>query len=152
MLSQRLGAQKVIWLQNGIIGDDTGGHIDDIARFVNTNTIIISSDQNGPNKKNLEVNANLLSDQSNAEIAHLPMPEACEIPGWRLPTLPASYVNFLITNKTVLVPTFRQPKNDDRALSIIGDHFPNRKIIGIDSLDIVSEGGALHCISMQQPL
>jgi len=151
VLNERLGAEKIIWLQDGILGDDTGGHIDDIARFVGANTVLMSTDPNGPNKASLEANYLLLRDQSDLEVLMLPMPQACEIPGWRLPTLPASYVNFLITNETVLVPTFRQPKNDDRALAMIQEQFPSREVIGIDSLDIVSEGGALHCISMQQP-
>ena len=73
------------------------------------------------------------------------------MPGWRLPVLPASYVNFLIVNGGVLVPTFRQPVNDDRALGVIGALFPEREVVGIDCLDLVEEGGALHCISMQQP-
>jgi agmatine deiminase len=85
------------------------------------------------------------------EIIEIPLPEACEVPGWRLPVLPASYVNFLIVNGGVLVPTFRQNKNDDRALGVIRELFPDRQIIGIDCLDLVEEGGTLHCISQQQP-
>jgi agmatine deiminase len=85
------------------------------------------------------------------EVVEIPLPEACEIPGWRLPVLPASYVNFLVLDAALLVPTFRQPKNDDRARSILADLFPDRQIIPIDCLDLVQEAGALHCISMQQP-
>ncbi|MEM9236014.1 MAG: agmatine deiminase family protein [Verrucomicrobiota bacterium] len=68
-----------------------------------------------------------------------------------MPVLPASYANFLIVNGGVLVPTFRQPKNDDRALGILGELFPDRKLVGIDSLDLIEEGGSLHCLSQQQP-
>ena len=81
----------------------------------------------------------------------LSLPEACEVPGWRLPVLPASYVNFLIVNGGVLVPTFRQHRNDDRALGMIRELFPGREVVGIDCLDLVEEGGTLHCISQQQP-
>ena len=79
------------------------------------------------------------------------MPEVCEVPGWRLPVLPASYVNYLLINNAVLVPQFRQRKNDQRALAIIRELFPDREIVAIDCLDLVEEGGSLHCISQQQP-
>ncbi|MFN7343032.1 MAG: agmatine deiminase family protein, partial [bacterium] len=85
------------------------------------------------------------------DIVPIHLPQACEIPGWRLPVLPASYVNFLILNHAVLVPTFRQSKNDQRALGIIRELFPDREIVPVDCLDLVQEGGTLHCISQQQP-
>jgi agmatine deiminase len=85
------------------------------------------------------------------EVVHISLPEACEVPGWRLPVLPASYVNFLIVNGGVLVPTFRQHRNDDQALGQLRELFPDRTVIGIDCLDLVEEGGTLHCISQQQP-
>ena len=150
LLRERFGIQKTIWLGHGIEGDDTGGHIDDIARFVSEETVVISSDENGINHNTLEENYRRLR-HGNLEIIKIPMPEVCKAKGWRLPVLPASYVNFLITNENVLVPTFRQPKNDDTALGTLQELFPKKKVIGIDSLDIVREGGALHCISMQQP-
>jgi agmatine deiminase len=81
------------------------------------------------------------------EIVPIHLPQACEIPGWRLHVLPASYVNFLIINHAVLFPTFRQLKNDDRALGIIAELFPNREIVPVDCLDLVQEGGTLLCIS-----
>ena len=153
MLGENLGAKQVVWLDQGIEGDDTGGHIDDIARFTRKDQIVISQAERGPNQPILERNLHLLQEQqTSAEIIKLPMPEACEVPGWRLPVLPASYVNFLITNALVLVPTFRQPQRDQFALGLLQDIFPSRQVVGIDSLDIVREGGALHCISMQQPL
>ena len=73
------------------------------------------------------------------------------MPGWRLPVLPASYLNFLVLNGAVLVPTFRQKRNDDRALGTLRDLFPDREVLGIDSLDLVEEGGSLHCITQQEP-
>jgi agmatine deiminase len=84
-------------------------------------------------------------------VVEIPLPQACAVPAWRLPVLPASYVNFLIVNGGVLVPTFRQKTNDSRALGIIREMFPGRDITGIDCLDLVEEGGSLHCISQQQP-
>ena len=150
LLNERLGAREVIWLKSGIVGDDTGGHIDDIARFTTPHSILISDDPHGPNASILEENQRLLQQQFTGTIIKLPMPKACEIPGWRLPVLPASYVNFLITNHMILVPTFRQKANDDRALGIIAEQFPRHEVVGIDALDIVHEGGAIHCISMQQ--
>lgn len=151
MFRSRLGISETIWLNEGIEGDDTGGHVDDIARFVNAETILLSSAREGRNKEVLAENAARLSE-TRFQVQEIPMPEACAVPGWRLPLLPASYVNFLITNELVLVPTFNQKQADDRALGIISDHFPTRKVVGINCLELVREGGALHCISMQQPV
>jgi agmatine deiminase len=86
------------------------------------------------------------------DVIAMRMPEACEVPGWRLPVLPASYVNYLLVNHGVIVPQFRQKKNDERALAIIKEIFPDREVVGIDCLDLVEEGGTLHCISQQQPV
>ena len=113
-------------------------------------------DPASPNRRVLEGNLVRLRSfhDSNGrpfEVLEIPLPEACEVPGWRLPVLPASYVNFLIVNGGVLVPTFRQRRNDDRALGMIRELFPDREITGIDCLDLVEEGGTLHCISQQQP-
>lgn len=157
-LRDRLGVAEVLWLQRGIAGDDTGGHIDDLARFVNDTTILaaVDPDPASPNHDVLRSNLERLRTFHTRtgrpfELVELPMPEACEVPGWRLPVLPASYVNFLIVNGGVLVPTFRQERNDDQALAMIRDLFPNREVVGIDCLDLVEEGGSLHCISQQQP-
>jgi agmatine deiminase len=79
------------------------------------------------------------------------MPEVCELPGWRLPVLPASYVNFLIVNDGVLVPTFRQLERDARVVDLYRELFSGREVVGIECLDLVEEGGSLHCISQQQP-
>lgn len=157
-LRDGLGVSDILWLKQGIEGDDTDGHIDDLARFTNETTLLacVEKDPASPNRQVLADNlANLrsfLGPNGRAfDVVEIPLPEACEVPGWRLPVLPASYVNFLIVNGGVLVPTFRQAKNDDRALGIIREMFPDREITGIDCLDLVEEGGTLHCISQQQP-
>lgn len=153
-----LGVAEILWLKQGIEGDDTDGHIDDLARFIDANTLLACIDRRAgsPNEAILEENLSrlrsFLGPNGRAfEVLEIPLPEACEVPGWRLPVLPASYVNFLIVNGGVLVPTFRQSRNDDRALGMIRELFPDREIVGIDCLDLVEEGGTLHCISQQQP-
>lgn len=157
-LRDGLGVSEILWLRQGIEGDDTDGHIDDLARFTDARTILACVDRgaSSPNQKILTENMERLKsfhDPSGRafDVVEIPLPEACEVPGWRLPLLPASYVNFLIINGGVLVPTFRQTRNDDRACGIIQELFPDRKITAIDCLDLVEEGGTLHCISQQQP-
>lgn len=157
-LREGLGVSDILWLKQGIEGDDTDGHIDDLARFVDEETILACIDLSGTSENKRVLNDNLAHLKSFLgpknrpfEVVEIPLPEACEVPGWRLPVLPASYVNFLIVNGGVLVPTFRQERNDDRALGMIREMFPGREITGIDCLDLVEEGGTLHCISQQQP-
>lgn len=155
-LRDGLGVSEILWLRQGIEGDDTDGHIDDLARFVDPQTLLACVDSGEANKAVLEENFSRLRSFLGPngrpfEVLGIPLPEACEVVGWRLPVLPASYVNFLILNGAVLVPTFRQPKNDGRALGMIGELFPTREIVGIECLDLVEEGGTLHCISQQQP-
>lgn len=155
-LRDGLGVRDILWLKQGIEGDDTDGHIDDLARFTNPRTILACTDPGGPNREilveNLHRLRNFLGPNGKAfDIVEIPLPEACEVVGWRLPILPASYVNFLIVNGGVLVPIFRQARNDDRALGIIRELFPDREVTAIDCLDLVEEGGTLHCISQQQP-
>ncbi|MDP3850336.1 MAG: agmatine deiminase family protein [Luteolibacter sp.] len=156
VLRDGLGVSEILWLKQGIEGDDTDGHIDDLARFTDARTILACIDRSAHNRSIL--NDNLARMRSHLgpngrpfEVVEIPLPEACEVPGWRLPVLPASYVNFLIVNGGVLVPTFRQRANDDRARGMIREMFPDREITGIDCLDLVEEGGTLHCISQQQP-
>lgn len=157
-LRDGLGVSDILWLKQGIEGDDTDGHIDDLARFVNPTTILacVDTGERGHNRQilndNLAVVRSFLGNSGRPfDVVEIPLPEACEVPGWRLPVLPASYVNFLIVNGGVLVPTFRQRKNDDRALGMIRELFGDRDVVGIDCLDLVEEGGTLHCISQQQP-
>ena len=157
-LRDGLGVAEILWLRQGIEGDDTDGHIDDLARFVDSQTLLACAERNhhSPNHRILDENRARLKSFLDPrgrpfEVLDIPLPEACEVPGWRLPVLPASYVNFLIVNGGVLVPTFRQGKNDRRALGMIREVFNDREVIGIDCLDLVEEGGTLHCISQQQP-
>lgn len=158
VLRDGLGVAEILWLRRGIEGDDTDGHIDDLARFVDPQTVLASMerDRNSPNQRVLADNLARLKSFSGPhgrpfEVLEMPLPEACEVPGWRLPVLPASYVNFLILNGGVVVPTFRQRHNDERALGLIREVFAGREVLGIDCLDLVEEGGTLHCISQQQP-
>lgn len=157
-LRDTLGVRDILWLKQGIEGDDTDGHIDDLARFVDDSMIVacIEKDRELPNHPVLDDNLNRLRDFTRPdgrsfEVIEIALPEACAVPGWRLPLLPASYVNFLILNDGLLVPTFRQKRNDDRALGLLRELFPDREVTGIDCLDLVEEGGTLHCISQQQP-
>ena len=157
-LKQTLGAETIFWLPRGIEGDDTDGHIDDLTRFVAEQALVTSIELNsqGPNYSTLAENRERLEDLrcpsgSKIEIIDLPMPEPISTDQWRLPVLPASYANFLILNQAVLVPTFNQAKNDDRALGIMRECFPQRQVIGLDCRDILFEGGAIHCLTQQQP-
>lgn len=157
-LRNALGVQDIFWLPSGIEGDDTDGHIDDLTRFIKEDAIISAVETNSkdPNYHTLQRNLEILQDLktisgSKVETIELPMPAPLRAAGWRLETLPASYANFLIINGAVLVPTFGQNKKDDLALGILRECFPSRQVIGIDCRDIVWEGGAIHCISQQQP-
>jgi len=149
-----LGITNVIWLGDGIEGDDTHGHIDDLCRFVNKDTIItiVESDPTDNNYKPLQDNLKRLRNAKlengkTPKIVELPMPKRIDFDGLRLP---ASYANFLILNKCVLVPTFND-SNDRLALNIISDCFPDREIIGISAIDLIWGFGTLHCLSQQIP-
>ena len=153
-LESYLGFDNIIWLKNGIEGDDTDGHVDDIARFVNENTVVCMVEKNldDDNYKNLKENFRILKesyDQGGKKINVIPisMPRKMEISGRRLA---ASYANFYIGNASILVPTFND-KNDEKAISIIGKFFPGKEIIGIDCKDLVYGYGGIHCITQQQP-
>ena len=149
-----LGITNVIWLGNGIEGDDTHGHIDDLCRFVNENTVvtIVESDTKDSNYKPLQDNLKRLQnakleDGKPLNIIELPMPKRIIFDGL---VLPASYANFLILNHCVLVPTFNDV-NDRIALNILAECFPNREIIGINAIDLIWGFGTLHCLSQQIP-
>jgi agmatine deiminase len=154
-LHRLLGADRVFWLARGIEGDDTDGHVDDFCRFYAPDKVLLAveSHVDDPNHAILEENRERLRDL-NVEVRDLPMPDrlAVNAGDWRLERLPASYANFLITNGAVIVPIFGQPTNDDRALGIIAECFPGRKVEGIDARDFVYEGGAVHCLTQQQPV
>lgn len=149
-----LGIKKIIWLANGIKGDDTHGHVDDLCRFVNKDTVLIADEDNSGDenhyilKENIErLQSETIQDGSKLNFVKLPMPAPYYFRGERLP---ASYANFLITNNNVLVPTFNDPK-DRHALGIIADCFPSREVIGINSTDLVWGLGTIHCLTREQP-
>ena len=153
-LQDYLGGTHVIWLKSGIAGDDTDGHIDDLARFVNSTTVVCAF-ENGEdeNSEALRNNYEVLyqsRDQNGKKlrIVKLPMPGIVKYENKRLP---ASYTNFYIGNKKVLVPTFNH-LNDKVALSILQKLFPKRQVVGVDCRDLVCGFGAIHCISQQQPI
>ncbi len=153
-LSDYLGITQVIWLNRGVSGDDTHGHIDDITRFVSEDTIVTvvepkTSDENHtPLAENLaRLKASRTPSGKQWTIAELPLPRALKFEGRRLP---ASYANFYILNNRVLVPTFND-KNDRIALSILAQLFPKREVIGVHCVDFIWGLGALHCMTQQQP-
>lgn len=155
IFEEYLGISNVIWLGNGLEGDDTHGHIDDLCRFVNPGTIItvVETDRKNANYKplqdNLErLNRAKLENGKAPEIRTLPMPETIVFDGVNLP---ASYANFLILNGCVLVPTFNDV-HDKEALATIATCFPDRKVIGISAIDLIWGFGTLHCLSQQIPL
>ncbi len=154
IFKEYLGITHVIWLGDGISGDDTHGHIDDLCRFVNEDTIItvVESDPKDPNYTPLQDNLKRLQQAKlengkTPKIVCLPMPKRLDFDNVRIP---ASYANFLILNKCVLVPTFNDP-NDRIVLNIIADCFPEREIIGISAIDLIWGFGTLHCLSQQIP-
>ena len=146
---QYLGANQTIWLKNGIAGDDTHGHVDDLARFTDARTIVIASEDNRDelNYESLKENLAILRKMGSFRIEKLPMPEPVFFEGQRLP---ASYANFYIANNLVLVPTFNDP-NDRIALNKLAQLFPDRKIVGIGCTDLVLGLGTLHCMTQQEP-
>lgn len=149
-----LGVEKVLWLDRGIVGDDTHGHIDDLARFVNARTVVtvVESDPADENYTLLHENRERLEGATDArgaklEVVPLPMPRPLVFDGLRLP---ASYANFYIANGTVIVPTFNDPA-DRRALGVLGELFPDREVVGISCVDLVWGLGTLHCMTQQEP-
>ncbi|MEQ9308812.1 MAG: agmatine deiminase family protein [Balneolaceae bacterium] len=152
-LKNYYGVTQILWLGDGIIGDDTDGHIDDITRFVNETTVVtaIEEDPNDENYEPLKVNRELLMgvtiNQSPLIVVDLPMPKARYYKGQRLPM---SYANFYISNKYVVVPVFGDP-NDEKAVFILQGCFPTRKVVGVDSSDIIWGLGSFHCLSQQEP-
>lgn len=148
------GVQQVLWVEDGIVGDDTDGHIDDTVRFVNQDTVIAAietnpADANYPILQDIhrELHQMRLLNGKPLNVVELPMPDPVWSDGLRLP---ASYANFYIANAAVIVPTFRCAR-DQTALDIIGRCFPDRPVVGIDSTDIVWGLGSFHCLSQQEP-
>jgi agmatine deiminase len=154
VFARYLGIRKVLWLGRGIAGDDTHGHIDDIARFVAPKTVVavVEHDRGDANFEPLQENLQRLRgmidlDGELLKIVELPMPSPVYFDGQRLP---ASYANFYIANNRVLVPTFNDA-NDRHALNILAALFPSRQVIGIHAVDLVWGLGTLHCLTQQQP-
>ena len=148
------GVDQVLWVDEGIVGDDTDGHIDDTVRFVNEDTVItvIEESKSDENYALLQHNLRQLQQMrllsgKQLNIVELLMPEELIYEDQRLP---CSYANFYIANQSVIVPTFRS-KRDDKALQIIQSCFPDRKVVGIDSTDIIWGLGSFHCLSQQEP-
>ncbi|HVS52922.1 MAG TPA: agmatine deiminase family protein [Opitutaceae bacterium] len=154
-LRDALGVKKILWLGEGIVGDDTDGHVDDLTRFFKPGGIVTCRETNprDANYRALAENLERLKSFRTLagrkfEIVTLPMPRAF---GFRGRRVPASYANFLVLNGAVLVPTFRQPRRDAEACAIVGGCFPGREIVPIDCYELVWGLGTLHCLSQQQP-
>lgn len=149
------GVNDIWWIGDGIAGDDTDGHVDDITRFVNDHTVVTVIEPNEADENHQPLQENLeqlktfqLPDGKPLNVVELPMPRPVIYEGQRLP---ASYANFYIANKYVVVPTYRDPKKDPLALEILQELFSDRQVIGIDSTDIVWGLGSFHCLSQQEP-
>lgn len=153
-LRENLGITNVLWLGQGIVGDDTHGHVDDLCRFVNPKTVVLiqESNPNDVNYRPLHENRERLEgmrleDGSKIEVVSLPTPSPLYLDDWRLP---ASYANFYISNAAVIVPTFNDP-NDRVALGILSELITDRRVVGIHAVDLVLGFGTLHCLTQQQP-
>jgi len=148
MLHDYLGAERVVWLRNGIAGDDTHGHVDDLARFVGPDTVVLSvePDRSDPNYAPLRENGAILR-AAGLKVVTLPMPRPLIFDGRRLP---ASYANFYIANGLLIVPTFNDPA-DRVALAALARLFPDREVVGINCTELIWGLGALHCMTQQQP-
>ena len=149
-----LGISNTIWLGKGIAGDDTHGHVDDLCRFVNKNTVVLVQEDDKSDKNYLPLQENrerlqdaVLADGSKLNVIELPMPSPVTFKGERLP---ASYANFYISNYAVLVPTFNDPE-DKNALGIIAELVNDRPVTGIHAVDLVWGLGTLHCLTHEQP-
>ena len=154
-LKDYYGQRHVCWLTGGIAGDDTDGHIDDLARFIARDIIVIGmeADPKDPNYRVLRrvrKQLDALRDQDGRpfRVVELPMPGAVEHDGQRLP---ATYVNFYFVNGALLVPTYRDRKNDRKAMEILQRYLPGRKVIGVDCVELLWGLGAIHCLTQQQP-
>jgi agmatine deiminase len=143
-----LGIRRVVWLGRGIVGDDTHGHVDDLARFVAPGRVLLCEEKNpkDENYRILKENRERLK-AARLEVIPLPMPSPLVFDGQRVP---ASYANFYIANGVVLVPTFNDPR-DRRALGIIAECFPDREVVGIHCVDFVWGLGTMHCATQQEP-
>jgi agmatine deiminase len=149
-----LGIRRTIWLGEGCVGDDTHGHVDDVARFTSPGVIVLAYEADPADDENHRRSADNLrrlqlagGDRGALRIVTLPFPRAVEMNGERLP---ASYANFYIANGVVIVPTFND-RNDRIALNVLAELFPGREVVGIHAVDLVWGLGTLHCLTQQQP-
>lgn len=145
-----LGVRRTIWLGEGCVGDDTHGHVDDIARFVSTDTLVLAhepdpADEN--HRRSADNLRRLAADAPDLRVVTLPYPRPVVMDGVRLP---ASYANFYVANTTVLVPTFNDPQ-DRVALNVLAECFPDRRVCGIHAVDLVWGLGTIHCLTQQEP-
>jgi len=154
-LKDYYGQSHICWLGDGIAGDDTDGHIDDLARFINPTTIVVGVEDDPKDENHEVLRDNLkrvrkLKDQNGRpfDIVEIPMPGVIEFDRQRLP---ATYVNFYFINGALLVPTFRNRKNDRKALEILQKNLPKHEVIGVDCVELIWGLGAIHCLSQQQP-
>ncbi len=154
-LCDYLGVTKILWLGEGIVGDDTDGHVDDLTRFVAPSTVvtIIEDDPADENYQLLRENRRRLEKMTTAKgesltIVELPMPGHIECEGQRLP---ASYANFYIGNEVMLLPVYRHPTNDEKACDILQKIFPSRRVLPIDATELIWGLGSFHCVTQQQP-
>lgn len=155
VFAEYLGVRKVLWLNRGVVGDDTHGHVDDLARFVNPTTVVtvVEDDPADENYAPLQENLERLRGATDLgggklEVVPLPMPAVRVYEGMQIP---ASYANFYVANGVVIVPTFNDPA-DRVALGVLGDLFPGREVVGISCVDLVWGLGTLHCMTQQEPL
>jgi agmatine deiminase len=155
LLEEHLGVDQILWLGEGIVGDDTDGHIDDITRFVNPSTVVTAIERNPDDENHEPLQENLarlksfrLPGGQALSIVELPMPRPVECEGQRLP---ASYANFYIANTVILLPFYGGPK-DAEAQAVLQTLFPNRRVIGIDCTDLIWGLGAFHCLTQQVPV
>ena len=154
LLAEQLGARRVLWLGDGIVGDDTDGHVDDLTRFVDAGSVVtaVEPDASDPNHAPLAENLRRLRSMRDADgkplaVATLPMPPPRVVDGQRCP---ASYANFYLANGVALVPVFGAP-SDARALDVLRECLPGRQLVGIPAGDLVFGLGAVHCLTQQEP-
>lgn len=155
VLGSMLGVSRVIWLGEGIAGDDTDGHVDDLTRFVGDEAVVTAVEKNtrdinhGPLLENLERLRSVRAPSGRRlRVVELPMPAPVR---FRRVRLPASYANFLVVNGAVLMPSFRQARSDREAAEVLAHCFPGRQVVPVDCLELVWGLGTLHCVSQQQP-
>jgi len=161
MLGRWMGARRVVWLGRGIEGDDTDGHVDDVARFVGPRTVVLAVEEDPRDRNHAASRDNLRrlraardADGRRLEVVALPMPEPVSegnpVAGHASVRAPASYANFYVANGLVLAPVFAQPR-DGPALAVLRRLFPDREVVGIDCRELVGGNGAVHCVTQQQP-